>query len=66
MAIIKRSKGDKIEFSLGLEGGGWGKGVLTSDRTKDEQGRWGYHVRAKGYVNLFVYTSYVRTPKVKA
>lgn len=58
--MIKREINDAVEFKD--MAGDWVPGVLTSGRVKDEQGRYGYYVKA-GKRKAFAYTKFVRTPK---
>src|SRR5471030_329515 len=63
VAKAKRAIGDKIEFHLGLDGDVWESGTLLSARMRDDEGNWGFKVKAKGYRSLFVYTRGIRAPK---
>jgi hypothetical protein len=54
--VSERVKGAKIEFK---DGGDWERGLLASDRIKDEDGKFGFNVKAQGEV-FFVYSKNVR------
>ena len=49
--------GDIVRFS-GCDG--YETGIVTAERHKDEQGRWGYGILAAGGMQHFVYTRFVK------
>lgn len=61
--MIRRAAGDTVERQDAS--GSWVTCLLTSNRVKDDKGRWGYHTNDPEHnVKAFAYTSFVRTPKI--